>query len=97
VSVLPQAPEEEVEVVTSAFTIATAGTSSIWSWNRNAWEDGDRETTEVGTRVGCGSSLRVNPSEATPLLATGISSTIGAEPRATTEAGMGAGTVDHYG
>jgi hypothetical protein len=63
----------------------------------NAWEDGDREATEVGTRVGCGSSLRVDPSEATPLPATGISSTIGAEPRVTTEAGMGAGTVDHYG
>jgi hypothetical protein len=29
----------------------------------NAWEDGGRETTEVGTRVGCGSSLRVDPSE----------------------------------
>jgi hypothetical protein len=53
--------------------------------------------TEVGTRVGCGSSLRVDPSEATPLPATGISSTIGAEPKATTEAAMGTGTVDHYG
>jgi hypothetical protein len=62
------------------------------SWNPNAWEDGDRETTEVGTCVGCGSPLRVDPSKATPLPATGISSTIGTEPRATTEAGMGAGT-----
>jgi len=39
----------------------------------------------------------VDPSEATPLPATGISSTIGAEPKATTEAAMGTGTVDHYG
>ena len=94
-STAPSAIEAQplaVEVVASAVTTAAAGTSS--GSQRTPVRDGDRETTEVGMCVGCGSSPRGDPMEAIPLPATGISSIIGTEPRATTEAGIG---MVHYG